>query len=139
MTQARSRAPAPTWAALIVLAVLAMQAALGLDFDPRYRDFPFAPLTGGVFPFLALALLRRLETRAGRPGVAKLVSIETEPLAHSAAKGASAAEVASAAMLGLSAVYITFNESIANWQALWFCAGLLALASTLGRGRAAPG
>src|SRR5262245_21975644 len=31
---------------LIVLAVLGVQAALGLVFDPRYRDFPFAPLTG---------------------------------------------------------------------------------------------
>src|SRR5947209_3154588 len=29
---------------LIVLALLAVQAALGLVFDPRYRDFPFAPL-----------------------------------------------------------------------------------------------
>src|SRR5215831_11131375 len=30
---------------LIALAVLSVQAALGLVFDPRYRDFPFAPLT----------------------------------------------------------------------------------------------
>ena len=44
---------------LLVLAVLAMQAALGLCFDPRYRDFPFAPLTGGVFPFLLVSVLRR--------------------------------------------------------------------------------
>ena len=36
-------------AALIVLAVLSVQAALGLVFDPRYRDFPFAPLTGAAF------------------------------------------------------------------------------------------
>ena len=27
--------------------------------DPRYRDFPFAPLTGAVFPFLAVSVLRR--------------------------------------------------------------------------------
>ncbi len=44
---------------LLVLAVLAMQAALGLCFDPRYRDFPFAPLTGGVLPFLLVSVLRR--------------------------------------------------------------------------------
>ena len=33
--------------------VLAVQAALGLVFDPRYRDFPFAPLTGAAVPLLA--------------------------------------------------------------------------------------
>jgi hypothetical protein len=125
----RSRLALLLGALLIALAVLAMQAALGLDFDPRYRDFPFAPLTGAAFPFLALRVLRCFE-----PGAAKLVATETEPLAHGAA-----AEGATALMLGLSAVYIIFNESFANWQALWFCAGLLALVSgTLGRGRGAP-
>jgi glucan 1,3-beta-glucosidase len=127
-------------ALLIVLAVLAMQAALGLDFDPRYRDFPFAPLTGGAFPFLALMVLRCFGPRAGEAGeageagAAKPVAIGTEPPARRAA----AAEVAVAVMLSLSAIYIIFNESIANWQAAWFCAGLLGLASTLGRGRGAP-
>ena len=38
----------------IVLVLLALQAALGLVFDPRYRDFPFAPLTAAVVPFLVL-------------------------------------------------------------------------------------
>jgi hypothetical protein len=28
--------------------VLATETALGLVFDPRYRDFPFAPFTGPV-------------------------------------------------------------------------------------------
>jgi exo-beta-1,3-glucanase (GH17 family) len=115
---------------LIVLAVLAMQAALGLDFDPRYRDFPFAPLTGGAFPFLALYVLR-------------VASHETEDVASARAKSQRgprpAAEVATAAVLGLSAVYIVFNETIANWQALWFCAGLIALAVTLVRVRDVPG
>jgi glucan 1,3-beta-glucosidase len=41
------------------------------------------------------------------------------------------AETVAAATLALSAIYIVFNESFANWQALWFCAGLLALAVTL--------
>ena len=36
-----------------------------------------------------------------------------------------------AATLAASAVYLVFNESFANWQALWFAAGLLALALTL--------
>jgi glucan 1,3-beta-glucosidase len=117
-------------ALLVVLAVLAMQAALGLDFDPRYRDFPFAPLTGSVFPFLALYILR-------------VASNETADVAPERAKPPQgqrpAAEVATAAVLGLSAVYIVFNESVANWQALWFCAGLIALAVTLVRVRDVPG
>ncbi|HEY6257465.1 MAG TPA: beta-(1-6) glucans synthase [Xanthobacteraceae bacterium] len=96
---------------LIVLAVLAVQAALGLDFDPRYRDFPFAPLTGSVFPFLAISLLRQFGPRADGKGVRP------------------AAEAVAAAALGLSATYIAFNETGANWQALWFCSGLLALAA----------
>jgi hypothetical protein len=49
------------------------------------------------------------------------------------------AELATAAVLGLSTIYIVFNETIANWQALWFCAGLIALAVTLVRVRDAPG
>jgi glucan 1,3-beta-glucosidase len=104
-------------ALLIGLAVLAMQAALGLDFDPRYRDFPFTPLTGGAFPLLLVSVLQRDPKRR-----------------HPAA-----AELAAAAVLGLSAIYIVFNETIANWQALWFCAGLIALAVTLVRVRDAPG
>jgi exo-beta-1,3-glucanase (GH17 family) len=116
-------APLPRLLALllIALAVLAAQAALGLSFDPRYRDFPFAPLTSAAFPFLALALLRHFSSRAPRKG--------TRP----------AAEVVMAALLGLSAVYILVNETVANWQALWLCAGLAALALTLGLARDAPG
>jgi glucan 1,3-beta-glucosidase len=102
---------------LLALAVLAMQAALGLDFDPRYRDFPFAPLTGGAFPLLLVSVLHRDPKR----------------------RYPAAAELAAAAVLGLSAIYIVFNETIANWQALWFCAGLIALAVTLVRVRDAPG
>jgi glucan 1,3-beta-glucosidase len=128
-------------ALLIMLAVLAMQAALGLDFDPRYRDFPFAPLTGGVFPFLMIYVLRRL--RPGDKGTAEPVAAETHAAALASARSPKgvrpAAEVATAAVLGLSAIYIVFNETIANWQALWFCAGLVALAVTLVRVRDAPG
>ena len=50
-----------------------------------------------------------------------------------------AAEAAAAGVLALSAVYIALNETFANWQALWFCAGLLAVAITLVRARAEPG
>jgi len=101
---------------LIAVTVLAVQAALGLDFDPRYRDFPFAPLTAAVVPLLVSSLL------APRPKGPHPV-----------------AEMVAAATLVLSAIYIALDETFANWQALWLCAGLLALAVTLGRARAAPG
>jgi glucan 1,3-beta-glucosidase len=48
------------------------------------------------------------------------------------------AETVAAATLALSAVYIVFNETLANWQALWFAAGLLVLAVSLLPERAAP-
>jgi exo-beta-1,3-glucanase (GH17 family) len=121
-------------ALVIALAVLAMQAALGLDFDPRYRDFPFAPLSGGAFPLLVVSVWRHrhLVTGHSQKAATQLVSNETEIPARSARSGRYAmAEVATAAMLGLSAIYIVFNETLANWQALWFCAGLIALAVTL--------
>ena len=34
--------------------------------------------------------------------------------------------------------YIAINETIANWQALWLCAGFLGLAFILSRARDAP-
>jgi exo-beta-1,3-glucanase (GH17 family) len=102
---------------LIVLAVLSAQAALGLVFDARYRDFPFAPLTGAAVPFLLLAFSTTWTLPPAAP----------------------AAETAMAVTLALSAVCIAFNESFANWQALWFGAGLVALTCTLLQARAAPG
>jgi hypothetical protein len=42
-------------------------------------------------------------------------------------------------MLALSAGYIVFNEGFANWQSVWFCAGLIGLAVMLARARVAPG
>jgi exo-beta-1,3-glucanase (GH17 family) len=98
---------------LIALALLAVPAALGLVFDPRYRDFSFAPLTGAVMPLLFLAKWRL------RPK-------------------APAAELVMAAILGISAIYIILNEGFANWQACWFAAGLSALAFILLRAPAAP-
>ncbi len=101
---------------LIAIAVLSVQAALGLVFDARYRDFPFAPLAGAVVPFLLMATWK-VRLRRSAP----------------------AAECAMAATLAGAAVYIVFNESFANWQALGLCAGLIALALTLVQERAAPG
>lgn len=101
---------------LVAVAVMAMQAGLGLVFDPRYKDFPFAALTG---PVVALAILAFM-TRNGplRPG---------------------AAGIAAVSVLAGSALFIIVNEGIANWQALWFAGLLIVLALTVLRVRAAPG
>ena len=84
-------------------------------FDPRYRDIPFAPLTAAAVPFLALLFFA--PRPAGSRGMAETVA---------------------AAVLALSAGYILFNEGFANWQSVWFCAGLAVLAVILVRGRDAP-
>ncbi len=96
----------------IALTLLAVQVALGLAFDPRYRDFPFPALTAATVSFAVLALL--IPRAAGRRG---------------------AAEIAAAGTLILSAGYIIFNEGFANWQSLWFCAAITGLALTLLRVR----
>jgi exo-beta-1,3-glucanase (GH17 family) len=102
-------------AILVLLGVLALERALGLAFDPRYRDFGFAPLTAAIIPFLVLSFARPLKGVRG------------------------AAETATAAVLALCAIYVAINEGFANWQALWCSGTLLALALTLLRLRAAPG
>ncbi len=99
-----------------VLVLLAVQAALGLDFDPRYRDIPFAPLSAAVVPYLVLLFSTR------RPSGSRAI-----------------AELVAAAVLAASAVYIVFNESFANWQAVWLCADLIGLALILALARDAPG
>ena len=101
----------------IALAVLAVQAALGLVFDPRYRDFPFAPLTAATAALLLAVPAANWRLRPRAP----------------------AAETAAAATLAASALYIASNEGLANWQAWWFAAGLAALALTLLQARDAPG
>ena len=44
---------------LAVTTVIGAETALGLAFDPRYKDFPFAALTMAVVPFAMLSLLNR--------------------------------------------------------------------------------
>jgi glucan 1,3-beta-glucosidase len=111
----RDRVALITGALLVWLSVLALQVAFMLVFDPRYVDFPFAPLLAAAVPFLLLAILVSPE-KGVRPAAEKLA----------------------AAVLAGSAVYIVLNESVANWQALALCAGLVMLALTLVRMRAAP-
>jgi hypothetical protein len=100
----------------LVLVVLAVEQSLGLVFDPRYRDIPFAPQSGAVVAYLVLML-----STAHRTG--------TRP----------AAETLAAAVMTASAVYIAINETFANWQALWLAAGLIGLAVILVRARDVPG
>jgi glucan 1,3-beta-glucosidase len=99
-------------AVLLGLMLLSVQTALGMVFDPRYRDFPFAPLTAAAVPFLILSLMGG--RGQGPRGVAETVA---------------------AAALVLSAVYIVLDETFANWQAIWLAAILAASAFILARSR----
>ncbi|MGH6671221.1 MAG: beta-(1-6) glucans synthase [Xanthobacteraceae bacterium] len=129
-----ARRPLPTFAALlcrrgsprdalssavgigfVALFLLAMESALGLCFDPRYRDIPFASLGAAIVPYLVLLCSTKRQAGAR-----------------------AAAEIVGACVLSASAVYIVFNETFANWQAVWFGADLLAVALILGLARDAP-
>jgi exo-beta-1,3-glucanase (GH17 family) len=100
----------------IALTLLSVETALGLVFDPRYRDIPFAPLSGAVVAYLVL-MLSTVRPAGMRP----------------------AAETLAAAVLAASAVYVAINETFANWQAVWLAAGLIGLAVILVRTRDVPG
>jgi len=100
--------------ALMVSAMAGMVLALGLVFDPRYRDFHFAPLTG--------------------PAVALAIASEISP---AGLKRRGVAEWIAGSVLAASAVYISFSETPANWQGQWFAALLLLLAASCWRLRAA--
>src|ERR1043166_1159923 len=97
----------------VVLCAIATEVALGLAFDPRYRDFPFAALGAAAAPFVILALL-------GARGRREL------------------AETVMAAVLALATLFIAWNEGSANWQSLCLCAVFAAVILTLLRPRAAP-
>ena len=100
--------------ALLVLAVLfAVQSALALLFDPGSREFPFAGLTGPAIAFLVLSMASASGTRRE-----------------------SYAEAGAAIALVATAALIVVNESVLNWQAMWFAATLCVLAVACWR---APG
>jgi glucan 1,3-beta-glucosidase len=103
-------------ALLVATMIAAIHVALGLVFDPRYKDFPLAALLGPVTALTILAFAGN--SPPPRPG---------------------GAEITAAALLTGSAVFITLNEGVANWQALAFAMLLLFLALTALRARAAPG
>lgn len=97
---------------LIASIMLAIMIALGLAFDPRYKDFPFAPFTAVAVPLLLHSLIMP------RPQ-----------------GGLGAAELAAGGLLALALPYILLNEGFANWQSLWLCAALAAFAVSLARVR----
>jgi len=97
---------------LIVTTLLAAETALGLVFDARWRDFPFAALTMAVLPFFVMSFLHSAESG-------------TRPLA----------EAVFAGLFAVTVPYIAFNEGPHNWQSLWTCAAYLALGITLWRPR----
>ena len=102
----------------LVLCAIALEVALGLVFDPRYKDFPFAPLTAAAAPFFLLAV-----AGSGRSGGYRL------------------AEIVVAATLAGAIITFTFNEGFANWQSLWLAGalGLLVIALLLPSGRSFAG
>ncbi|WGS31517.1 glycosyl hydrolase family 17 protein [Bradyrhizobium sp. ISRA464] len=98
---------------LIVTCVIGTATAVGLVFDPRFIDFPFAALTMAAVPFAATTLLN-----PPKKGI--------RPMAESLFAG----------FFFVAAIYIGFNEGPANWQSLWTCAAFMLLAVTLWRARA---
>ena len=104
-------------ALMIATMLLAILVALGLAFDPRYRDFPFAPLTAAVVPF-----------------VMHSVTIP-RPLGRQILSRFGTAEWFAAGILALSVPYIALSEGFANWQSLWLCGALAAFAFSLARVR----
>ncbi len=100
---------------LILLTILAIGTALGLVFDPRYKDFPFVPLSAAAIPYLVLTVFTRWPQRGA----------------------ATRAEFVAAILLAFSAIYIVINEGVANWQAVWLGGVLFILAVVLAPLRAA--
>jgi hypothetical protein len=81
---------------LTVTTLIAAETALGLVFEPRWQDFPFAGLTMAVVPFWTLTLIIHLKSG-------------TRPVAVAVF----------ACLFALATLYITIKEGFHNWQAMW--------------------
>jgi exo-beta-1,3-glucanase (GH17 family) len=98
-------------------AVLSMFFALGLVFDPRYREFPTATLIGAVSGLVLMSLLAR---RGGYVLGERVFAV----------------------LLAASIVAIVIQERIENWEALSLAGVMIMLAGVLalaGRGQAVAG
>ncbi len=94
--------------ALMATTLVAAEIALGLVFDPRSRDFPFAGLTMAVVPIWTVTLLNRRKSDAG-----------------------ATTEAVFAGLFVAAALYIFFNEGTSNWQSLWTAADFFLFGATL--------
>jgi hypothetical protein len=99
---------------LLVTAIVTVEIALGLVFDPRSRDFPFASLTMAAVPVCMVALLYRRPSDAG-----------------------ATAEAVFAGLLVAAALFLLVNEGIHNWQSLWTAAAFGMFGAALWMPRAA--
>jgi hypothetical protein len=106
--------PVLIFGAILTVAILvATQTALGLVFDARSRDFPFASLTMFAVPIWMVALLNPCKSAACR-----------------------VAEGVFAGLFLSSALFIAVDEGIRNWQSLWTSAAFLLLGVSLAPPRA---
>jgi len=94
--------------ALLATTVVIVEIALGLVFDPRSRDFPFASLTMAAVPIWTLELLYRRKPDVGVT-----------------------AEAVVAGLLAATAVFLFFNEGVHNWQSLWTAAAFVLFGAAL--------
>jgi len=85
-----------------------VEIALGLVFDPRSRDFPFAGLTMAAVPVCTLALRCRRNPDTGVT-----------------------AEAVFAGLFAAAALFLFFNEGVHNWQSLWTVAAFFLFAAAL--------
>jgi exo-beta-1,3-glucanase (GH17 family) len=103
-----------SWPALVlgftltVAIMAAAETALGLVFDPRSRDFPFASLTMLVVPVVMVTLLN-----PRRPDISRV------------------AEALFACLFVGSAIFIFLYEGVGNWQSLWTAAAFFLLGVSL--------
>ena len=95
---------------LMVTTLVTVEIALGLVFDPRSRDFPFASLTMAAVPVWTVALLCRRKSDAGVT-----------------------AEAVFAGLLAAAALFLVFNEGVHNWQSLWTAAAFVLFGAALWR------
>lgn len=93
---------------LTVAILVAAETALGLVFDARSRDFPFASLTMVAVPLWIVTLLNPRKSATCR-----------------------VAEGVFAGLFLSSALFIAINEGIRNWQSLWTSAAFLLLGISL--------
>ncbi len=93
---------------LVITTLVATETALGLVFDPRGRDFPFASLTMAVVPLWTVALLNK--RKAAVPQLA---------------------EATFACLFVAAALCIALNEGPRNWQSLWTSAAYVLLGAAL--------